>query len=83
MKLNKNILNKKYIERLLEFLVLVLYLCLIKVPFIFCREVSLDYFYDKVSSDLFLNFLYWSIEILYVLVVIWLILKIRAHKFNK
>lgn len=83
MKLNKNIINKRNSLKLLEFLVLGLYLCLIKVPFLFCREVSLDYFNNKTSNKLFLSFLYWGIEFLYILIVIWIILNIRAHKNNK
>lgn len=84
MKIHKVIdKNKVRMINILEIIVLILYLCLLKVPFIFCRDITYDYFYERLTNNVFSTVLYWAFEVLYLLIVLWMILKIKAHKTNK
>lgn len=77
--------KKKFLRVTKELVVYILVLCLLKLPFILCRDVVVDYF-NKMNVKSTLGFVfYWLFEILYILFILlmlktWLIKNFGAKK---
>ena len=78
----KNRVLKFKLDRLFKIITLIICLCFLKIPIIFCRDISYDYF-NSIGLDIFAKILYWLFELLYILIIVWIILKIKAHKLKR
>lgn len=61
---------------------ILLYLLIIKVPFILARELTLDFITKKIGPNILVTILYWAFEILYYLLFLFIGQKMFTKAFN-
>lgn len=74
--------SSKIIKAIGNILMIIIYLCVIKVPFIFCRDMCLDYLVKNITNKLFNKLIYLGFEFLYILIII-LVGKVLITKIFK
>lgn len=80
--------SKKIIKVTKNLIIYVLVLCLLKLPFIFCRDISVDYFNKMNVKNILDSILYYLFELLYILFIIlmlrnWLLKEFGTNKKDK
>lgn len=58
---------KKIFKTTGNLIIILLILCILKLPFIFLRDQCIDYFYQNASNKVMSNIFYYLFEILYIL----------------
>ncbi len=74
--------SKKIFIATKDLIIFILVLCFLKIPFIFFRDMVVDYFNKMNMENILSSLFYWLFEVLYLLFVILILKKWLIKKYG-